>query len=342
MTVRISIAVANQALRNGRRIYDIPGFLAECAAADHSGFDFAYTGEKHVGDTSYSPSPFVMATLALSNTVRLRFGISLVVLPLHNPVHVAEQAAVIDAAFPGRFRLGVGLGSAPDDFAVFGVPYRERASRLQTGLEAIDSFRSRHPMPPGAGWPASSVPARDPALGDDRLEVFLGAWSEAGVRRAARMADGWITGPVRTVAALEHLAAVYRSECERVGKRPRIVMLREAWLEDTDEEARAVIGPHVLAYHRIYLEGHHVYDSRWDPWIDEISSPLDLTLDDILTDRLLIGSPGTWVDLIDDWSSRLGAEEIILRLRHLQGPPLEDTLAVIDRIGCEIIPKYNT
>lgn len=336
--MRFSIAPAVQRLVEGQRVLDVDGFLAECRTAERTGWFGAYTGEKHRGDTSYTTSPILLCGHGLARTERLVFGTCVSVLPVHHPVGIAEDAALLDALFPGRFRLTVGAGYFAGDFEPFGVDVSERGRRMDVGMEAIDAFRNGRPHELERFW-SGTVPARDAALGPDSLQVLIGAWSVAGVRRAARTADGWITDPIRSGRWIAHLADVYREECAKLGKEPRIVLFREAWLGATDEDARETYGPHVLGYSRVYFERGNAYDVRFDPWLSEVSAPQQLTLDHVLPDRVLCGSVETWLEQLEGWQETLQPEEMLVRLRHFQGPSLEETLEVIELIGSEILPR---
>jgi len=195
--MKFSIAPAVQKTVNGKRQLDMGGFLAECEAAEATGWYGAYSGEKHVGDTTYTTNALLPCVRGLSQFKNLKFGTSVTVLPTNHPVRIAEDACLVDAMFPGRFRLTVGVGYFQGDFDPFGVTTRQRKRLMDQGMEVIAAHRAGREMQIEGPW-AGKVPPRDPALGKDGLEVFIGAWSVPGVLRAARMADGWITDPIRS------------------------------------------------------------------------------------------------------------------------------------------------
>lgn len=339
--MRISLAMASQDTVDGRRRFDFDALIAECQAAEQAGFYAAYTGERRAsGPTSYSHSPLITSGYMLANTTTLRVGAGLVVLPLHHPIEVIQDAAVLDAMYPGRFRLALGAGYTAADFDALGVPLSERGTRMEAGMAAIDAYRHGR-CEPIAGPYKGVVPLRDEALGPDHLEVFAGGWSLAGVRRAAKYADGWLSGPLDTVSALAEMVTLYREECRRRGQTPYVAVLREAWLDDTDDKAKAVYGGYVLAYHKIYLSRGTVYDPRFDPWIGEVSGPDDLTVDHVLPNRVLCGSTSTWIETLDEWQELLQPDELVLRLRHVDGPAPSLVLDAIGRIGDEILPRYR-
>ena len=338
--MKFSIAPALQKLVAGERHLDVQGFLAECQTAESCGWLGAYSGEKHIGDTTYTTNALLPCLLGLARTEELKFGTSVTVLPTQHPVRVAEDACLVDAMFPGRFRLTVGVGYFQGDFDPFGITLKQRKTLMDQGMAVIAAHRAGQAMQLTGPW-VGQVPPRDAALGDDRLEVFVGAWSVPGVKRAARSADGWITDPLRSGRWIRHLAEVYKEECARLGKEPRIVLFREAWLEKTDAGARRTYGPHVLGYSRVYFERGNAYHQDYDPWLKDVASAADLSLDHVLPDRVLCGSAETWLEQIADWQEALEPEEILLRLRHFQGPSLEQTLEVIRAIGADVIPRFR-
>ncbi len=338
--MKFSIAPALQKLVDGRRVLDVDGFLAECRTAERCGWFGAYTGEKHNGDTTYTTNPFLACSLGLAKTDKLMFGTAVSVLPIHHPVSVAEDACLLDAMYPGRFRLTTGAGYFSGDYEPFGVSLDERQHRMDVGMEVIAAHRAGKQIEVPSPW-AGKVPPRDPALGPDQLEVFIGAWSPAGVRRAAHDADGWVTDPIRSGRWMQRLAEIYREECAKLGKKPRIVLFREAWIDRTDEAARATYGPHVLGYSRVYFVRGNAFNERYDPWLKDVKSPEDLTLDHALEDRVLCGSPQTWIEQIGKWCEAFEPEEMLVRMRHYQGPDLGPTLEAIERITSDVIPQLR-
>src|SRR5215207_6663761 len=88
----------------------IRGALDDIAAADRDGFSAVVFAEHHFLDDGWLPRPMLLAAAAAAVTKRMRVGTDIVILPLHHPVAVAEEAAVLDVMSGGRALLGVGLG----------------------------------------------------------------------------------------------------------------------------------------------------------------------------------------------------------------------------------------
>ena len=88
-----------------------------------------------------------------------------------------------------------------------------------------------------------------------------------------------------------------------------------------------ILGEYILEYHRIYYRrGNAYYKPRWEPWIEEVGSADDITLDHVLRNRALVGSPATWIEMLEEWKEILDPEEIIVRLRYFHGPGVETAL----------------
>lgn len=348
--MRFSVAVPSMRIVDGEYRFDPAAFVRECQVAEMAGFDGAVVGERRIGVTAYCTSPAVLAGLALSNTDRLGFAPMVVQLPLRNPIDVIQDACVLNAVYPGRYRLGVGAGYNEHEFHLLDVPMTRRGALMESGLATINRFRDGEiSVDLGRG----TVPALDPALGPCRPEVWVGAWTVPGVERTARLADGWLVDPMRTISAIEELAAVYRGACERAGKEPRIALLREAWIAETDDEALSQYGPHLVQAHAEYFprmrggwtdesdsEGKP-YDVKLDAWVAQMANKEDLDMRNLVDDRILVGSVATWHELLDEWSSRVGMEEVVLRLRFQGGPSPEATADAIRLIGDEVIPRYR-
>src|SRR5207237_7637365 len=111
--------------------------LEECERAEAAGFDSVWLGEHHNNVLLY-PTPLLGLAAIAAPTRRIRLGTAVLLLPLHHPLAVAEEAAMVDVISGGRVVLGVGAGYAPEEFAAFGVSITERGSRLDEAVPLIE------------------------------------------------------------------------------------------------------------------------------------------------------------------------------------------------------------
>ena len=98
--------------------------MDEAQLAEEQGFDSCFFGEHHQDKDGFLPSPLIVAAAVASRTRRLKVGTSVILLPLHHPVQLAEDVVTLDIVSRGRIILGVGLGYQPADFRAFSYAQR--------------------------------------------------------------------------------------------------------------------------------------------------------------------------------------------------------------------------
>jgi alkanesulfonate monooxygenase SsuD/methylene tetrahydromethanopterin reductase-like flavin-dependent oxidoreductase (luciferase family) len=112
--------------------------IAQIELGDELGFDTAWLGELHFGRAfSILADPLMVLTAAAQRTTRIRLGSAVMLLPLHHPVKIAEEAAIVDILSDGRLEFGVGRGAFPLYYVGFGVPQEESRERFEEALDFI-------------------------------------------------------------------------------------------------------------------------------------------------------------------------------------------------------------
>ncbi len=112
--------------------------LDQIRLGDELGFDNAWFAEFHFNSRfSITPSPLMLAAAAAETTQRIRLGVAVNLLPLHNPIRLAEDIATLDVLSGGRAEFGIGRGAMPTHFEGFHVPIEESRERFLEALEFI-------------------------------------------------------------------------------------------------------------------------------------------------------------------------------------------------------------
>jgi alkanesulfonate monooxygenase SsuD/methylene tetrahydromethanopterin reductase-like flavin-dependent oxidoreductase (luciferase family) len=225
------------------------------------GFRSVWISEHHFVDDGYTPSPLALAAAVAARTRHVEIGTSVVILPLHHPVTLAEDALTVDAISGGRFRLGVGAGYRPEEFAAFGVPIAERFTRMEDGLRVLRAAFDGRPLDGGARHPElTGVTVTPGPLDGGGPELWVGSFGPRGIERAARYADGM-------VQPIPSLWPLYTEACARHGRRPRVAAGYH-WILGDDPEAELHRSlPHLL--HQINEYGDRgAFGPGWSPVTD--------------------------------------------------------------------------
>src|SRR5262245_41292483 len=125
---------------------DFEETIRECERAEAAGFESVWLGEHHNNRTLY-PAPLVGLAAIAGRTRTVRVGTAVLLLPLYQPLAVAEEGAMVDMISAGRLILGVGAGYAPEEFAAFDVSLKERASRLDEAVPLVQRLWTEVKVP---------------------------------------------------------------------------------------------------------------------------------------------------------------------------------------------------
>jgi probable F420-dependent oxidoreductase len=243
---------------------------AVATAAEQSGFATLWSGE-HVVMVDRSASrypysadgliavpaeadwldPMIGLSFAAAATSTIGIATGVLLLPEHNPVLMAKQAATLDTLSGGRFTLGVGVGWSREEFEALGVPFARRAARTAEYVEAMRTlWRDDVASFDGEFVGFDSVRVNPKPVRDGRIPIVLGGNSEAALRRVADWGDGWYGFNVDGPAEVGTHVATLRALCEERGRDVtslRIaVALRDPQVSDLDELAALGVDELVL------------------------------------------------------------------------------------------------
>ena len=203
---------------------------------EENGFDDIWLSEHHFIEDGYSPSLLPIAAAIASRTKKIHIGTSVVLLPFHNPVRMAEDAATVDVISGGRFELGVGVGYKVEEFESFAISSKERGARTNEGLEIIRRLWEGETLTfEGKYYTVTKAKLTPEPIQQPRPPIWVGGFTPPALRRAAKYGDGYIgVGPLKE--AYER----YVTALEKVGKSTTDIRLAGGyfWLipsEDPDK-----------------------------------------------------------------------------------------------------------
>jgi len=303
--------------------------LAGAAAA--AGWDSIFTGQHFIteGTQRLQPIPF-LARLA-AEVPGMALGTGIYLWSLGNPVSMAEEFATLDVISGGRAVAGIGLGYRPEEFAAFGVDHPTRARRFERSLAIARELWSGAPVSADEDWCRLDGATIGTPPVNGNIPVWIGGTSDPAVRRAGRLAEGWIINPASPGGTISRQAELYRRTSEEHGNgRGWIAAFREVFCAPTDEQARELALP--------YLEKKYgVYSS----WGQEKGHPDDQALtgdiDDVGAARFIVGGPEHCRAALDRFRNEVGVDEFILRTEW-PDMPHESARASLDLLVREVVP----
>jgi probable F420-dependent oxidoreductase len=224
--------------------------------------------------------PMAALAYAAAVTASIRLGVAVINAPFVSPGYLAKQAASVDVLSAGRLDLGLGLGWMPEEFAMTGAPMRRRGARTTEYIQVLRALWGKQPaefdgefyaVPRGSALPGPVQPGGPP--------ILLGGTAEVALRRAGRIADGWVTSSRADLAAIAGSIAIVREAAADAGRDPaamRIIcrgVVRHGEPDsDVSGRRRLLAGSHAQIRDDVeWLGGQGVtevfYDLNWDPLV---------------------------------------------------------------------------
>jgi alkanesulfonate monooxygenase SsuD/methylene tetrahydromethanopterin reductase-like flavin-dependent oxidoreductase (luciferase family) len=302
--------------------------------AEGLGFDSVWTSEHHFADDAYMPAvlPFSAAIAARTRTVKIGTGLALA--PMYNALRLAEDAATIDLISGGRFVLGLGMGWLDWEFEALGL---RLADRVKETVQAIETCREAwgQGLVERLGVGVTPKPAR--ASGPP---IWVGAGAEPAIRRAARIADGWMAGEPTPEEFNQQLDWL-RDELASAGRETGSFAISGYWpvfVWPEAEEAWSIVRPH---FH--YMEWKYEDAEGAKGRLADLPSPppLEAKEEEELRSIILCGTPDEVVARIRELRDIAGDDlEFIGRL-YFPGMPLETMARSARLFAQEVIPRLR-
>ncbi len=212
-------------------------------SADQSGMDFYFVAEHHF-DMGFSecPSPGSFLGAASQRTKQIRMGPLVYVLPLWNPIRVAEEVALLDNLTEGRLECGFGAGIGPFTFTAYGVPWDDKR---QMTLEALRIIRGIWGNPSysyeGRFFKCINAELSVPLVQKPHPPLWMPTRSKDSIEEAASTGIStvqWVpAGMKATRTAFDHYREAYHRTAPN-GRKPHMGLMREIYVAESDKQAR--------------------------------------------------------------------------------------------------------
>ena len=323
--------------------------IEDCQLAEDLGFHSLWLTEHHFWYDGYCPSLMVTLGAMAAATTRLKIATGVVLLPMHDPIRVAEQAAVADIISGGRVVLGFANGYRDAEFDGFGLRRRDRGARMTEQFEILKrawtqdsfSFSGKHFSYKDLCVTPKPVQRPHPPVMVGSSPLFAPA-----VRRAGRFGFGLLLPPTVTPAQCQEGVRIWGEAAREAGLDPeelrasgqaRMGLVVDVWVDETTHKAQQVI-PNLRYLYSEQLGG-------WRFLVDEEGKPVAFDRPDILSRAVegvlqvaVIGSPTRVTQRLRQYEEA-GIDFLCARVRW-DSLPREDLHRCMQLLAREVVPAF--
>ncbi len=188
--------------------------------------------------------PLLALTYAAAHTTRIRLGVALVNMPFVAPAHLAKQAATLDVLSGGRLDLGLGIGWSPLEFAATGAAEDHRGARAEEYLAVLRALWSGGPAEyHGRYYTLPPSRMQPPPIQHPGPPILLGGVVPPALRRAGRLAEGWISRSATDLTRIGESVAIVRQAAQDAGRDPDAVRAVVRGVLRPDPSGEGTAGP---------------------------------------------------------------------------------------------------
>lgn len=310
--------------------------VEQVRAARDAGFDLICAGQHYLASPYQMSTTFPLLARLAAEAGDMEVASAVVLVPLHNPVELAESVATLDAICQGRFIFGVGLGYRDEEYVSFGVDRTRRVARMSEALEVMKLLWTKDEVEfDGAYYRVPKVRPATRPVQKPHPPIWVAANNDGAIRRAARWGFPWLINPHATVPMVAQQLAGYRDELQRAGNPvpPVLPMMRELYVAQDRESAYLQSQP--------YLESKYAAYAAWGqdkalPGNESFTVPYP----ELARDRFLLGSPEDVAQEMMRYSNELGVNQLIFRMQW-PGMGHDQLIRQIELMGKEVIPAVK-
>lgn len=314
--------------KDPERLFD--EMVEQTRLARDGGFDLITTAQHFLMDDSTHLQQVPLLSRLTAETGSMMVGPGISLLPLQNPVYIAEEVATLDV-MANRAFAGVGAGYRDVEFDAFGVPKSERAQRMKEGVELMNRLWTEENVTYDGEIYSVENATMNPRP-DEKPEVWMAASAKAAVARAARLGDRLFTNSHLTFEELDEHRELFNRISEEEGRDTSVVVMRDAVVASTTEEAHDIARDALRGKYESYYEWGQYEGSEHSTDIDPVEA-----VERLANDRALIGTPAEICEQLERFRTP-DVSHVLLRLQWA-GPSHERVCEELELLGDEVIPN---
>lgn len=310
--------------------------IEQILLAESYGFDCVFISEHHFFANELFPSPLMALSYIAAKTSKIRLGTGVLLLPLADPIRVAEDAAVLDVISGGRLILGIGQGYVPQEFQAFGRKLKDRPALMREGATLIRklwtepsvTYRGTHFHVDGVSLAPKTVQKPPP--------IWVAAKKKKAVELAAEVGDGWYADPITPLPIIRENKGHWERALQANGKDPAkqaFACYREFFVGPDDESAQKIGGQGVLGEFRMYSSLGHLVDEEGRP----LPPNQEEGLVDLVRRRCTVGGPERCRADLQMIQDTLTPTHLVMKMKY-QAVRHEDVMTSIRLAAEKVIP----
>ena len=325
--MKIGLFLSSQAAPHEDPDTRLNQLVEQVKTAEEQGFSSVLLGHHYLTNSQFF-QPLSLLNYLIPHTFKIRLGFGVYLLPLHNPLALAEEFATIDTLSSGRLIVGAGTGYREKEYSALGVPFEERFTRLEEYVPLVKKL-----------WLGESVTTEGSFGRLDSAKIhllpkqkggppiWLGAFGTAGIRRAAALDTSWLAPPDGDRITLQERYDTFRETLDSRGFSIErdYPLMREVIVANDSRTAIENAKRYLLKQYRGY--------KSW-------GSVKDLSDEEILRDFALVGTTDMIGEAIEWYSQTLGVTEIIMRIEWM-GMDHAAVIESIQSIGEKLLNKVD-
>jgi|TARA_A100001037_G_scaffold133409_1_gene121026 alkanesulfonate monooxygenase SsuD/methylene tetrahydromethanopterin reductase-like flavin-dependent oxidoreductase (luciferase family) len=320
----------------------------EIIEAEELGFDSIWIAEHHFSNKyGILPDPFSYLSYLAAKTSRIKLGAAVMVVPLHHPVRIVENAAFVDILSNGRFQLGLGSGYRPYEFEGLGIDYEKRREIQQEAIPLIlDGFHKKRMQADGAHFKFDMEEAYEifpQPIQKPHPPFFMGAGTPESMQFAAEHGFGLMQSSLPSVETIGEHVNHYRKYMKNapapLNQNPafgNVDVVRMVYVAPTDAKAREDTEAGITHHMKTFLTGGNTGGYLGD--VTEKEDESQFAYDKLTETTIIHGSPDTVIRRIEEFKA-VGTTSIMIHYPPYYGA--QKTIEMLRLFAKEVLPNIR-
>lgn len=312
----------------------LDGLLRQVEAAQRNGISYITIGHHYLyGDLRWLQPIPTLARIAAELDEHVTLATTVIQVPLYHPIALAEELATLDILTRGKLVVGAGAGYREDEFTYFGIDFTKRFAMMDESLRLMKMLWTQDVVDfDGKFWQLKDGHTHIRPWQDPHPPIWIGAMKDTGVRRSARLGDGWPVTPETKIPEMVRLMSLYEDERDKLG-RPHVKhpLRREIIPGPTTDAAferfEFMAKERLLAYAARQLATRNA---------DELTREFR----NVAAKETFIGTPDECIEQIRGLAAIVPIDPILVRAQWPQ-MSTDQVVEYLDDLGRDIVPSLH-